>query len=132
MWEPEILKSLGKHYLTGEELPDDLIAAVVKSKSVNQGLFSLRQCFFGKFDSKPPPFSSRSLPVTELIVRVSPLIVLVHTTEVNADLTTLWNETREKTSLVSNEGTNVGGQSGFGASCSPLLRYGTRWALTHR
>ncbi|ORY69423.1 hypothetical protein BCR35DRAFT_307983 [Leucosporidium creatinivorum] len=89
MWEPAVLKSLGKHYLTGEELPDELIDAVVKSKKVNQGLFNLRQVFFARFD------------------------MLVHTTEVDADLTTLWNDTREKTSLVSNEGTNVGGQSGF-------------------
>lgn len=122
MWEPKVLKSLGKHYLTGEALPDDLIASVVKSKSVNQGLFSLRQCFFGKFDSTSP--FSRLLDFSDRadvgIVRT----VLVHTTEVNADLTTLWNDTREKTSLVSNEGTKVGGQSGFGESL-----FGQRWKL---
>lgn len=51
-WLPEQLKSMSAHYKTGEPLTDDLIASIVKSKNVNQGLFSLRQLFFGLFDSE--------------------------------------------------------------------------------
>jgi len=42
---------MSEHYETREQLPDDLIAAIVKSKNVNQGLFNLRQLFFGIYDS---------------------------------------------------------------------------------
>lgn len=52
--EPKILRSLSKHYQTGEALDEATIAAIVKSKSVNQGLFNLRQLFHGKYDSESP------------------------------------------------------------------------------
>jgi Zn-dependent oligopeptidase len=43
---------MSEHYETHEHLPDNLIEAIVKSKNVNQGLFNLRQLFFGIFDSE--------------------------------------------------------------------------------
>ncbi|KAM0786272.1 hypothetical protein ACM66B_001752 [Microbotryomycetes sp. NB124-2] len=89
MWEPKVLKSLSRHYKTGEQLDDATIAAIVKSRNVNQGLFNLRQLFFGKFD------------------------MLLHTTHVDADQTKLWNDLREQTSLVTTDGEYVPGQSGF-------------------
>jgi hypothetical protein len=49
--------------------------------------------------------------------------VKVHTTEVDADLTKLWCDLREKTSLVSTDGEYVGGQSGYGELvCSFCLK----------
>lgn len=51
-WLPEQLKTMSEHYQTGEQLPDELITSIIKSKSVNQGLFNLRQLFFGKYDSE--------------------------------------------------------------------------------
>ncbi|KAK4050222.1 metalloendopeptidase [Microbotryomycetes sp. JL201] len=89
MWEPKVLKSLSRHYKTGEQLDDATISAIVKSRNVNQGLFNLRQLFFGKFD------------------------MLLHTTHVDADQTKLWNDLREQTSLVDTDGEYVPGQSGF-------------------
>ena len=69
-WTPSQLKSLSHHYSTlspeyasawietapkdapkpGEELPDDLIDNLIKTKHVNGALFNLRQLHFGTFD----------------------------------------------------------------------------------
>jgi peptidyl-dipeptidase Dcp len=35
--EPEVMKSFAKHYVTGEAIPDELIAKMVKSQLFNQG-----------------------------------------------------------------------------------------------
>ncbi|RAL61275.1 hypothetical protein DID88_010354 [Monilinia fructigena] len=49
-WTPSQLKNLSKHYLTGEPIPDDLIAKQISTKHVNAALFNLRQLHFGIFD----------------------------------------------------------------------------------
>ncbi|KLU84773.1 metallopeptidase MepB [Magnaporthiopsis poae ATCC 64411] len=49
-WTPSQIKSLSKHYETGEPIPDDLIEALIKTKHVNAALFNLRQLHFGIFD----------------------------------------------------------------------------------
>ncbi len=41
-WEPIVLKRITKHYKTGLPMPDDLIAKLVKSRSVMNGLFYAR------------------------------------------------------------------------------------------
>ncbi|CZR62648.1 related to metalloproteinase [Phialocephala subalpina] len=49
-WTPSQLKSLSKHYETGEKIPDDLIEKQISVKHVNAALFNLRQLHFGLFD----------------------------------------------------------------------------------
>ncbi|OLY81524.1 Thimet oligopeptidase [Smittium mucronatum] len=49
-WEPEVLQKFGKHYLTGEPIPEQLVAQLVKTKNLGAGLGNLRQIFFGMFD----------------------------------------------------------------------------------
>lgn len=49
-WTPGPLKSLSRHYETGEKIPDDLIKKLVATKHVNDALFNLRQLHFGLFD----------------------------------------------------------------------------------
>lgn len=49
-WTPSQLKSLSKHYLTGDPIPDDLIEKQISVKHVNDALFNLRQLHFGIFD----------------------------------------------------------------------------------
>lgn len=49
-WTPSQLKSLSKHYKTGEPIPDDLIEKQISVKHVNDALFNLRQLHFGIFD----------------------------------------------------------------------------------
>ncbi|GAA5981288.1 hypothetical protein JCM11641_005633 [Rhodosporidiobolus odoratus] len=91
-WTREQLKSLSSHEKTGEQLPDDLIEKLIASRKINQGLFNLRQLFFGKYD------------------------MLLHTTkhDLSADeMSKLWCDLREKTSLVTIGKDVVGGQSGF-------------------
>ncbi|BEI82885.1 hypothetical protein CcaverHIS002_0307530 [Cutaneotrichosporon cavernicola] len=88
-WLPEQLKSMSSHYETGESLPDDLIQSIVKSKNVNQGLFNLRQLFFGLYD------------------------MTLHTSKENIDQTKLWCDLRKDVSLVTTKGEYIGGQSGF-------------------
>ncbi|KUJ10490.1 putative Saccharolysin [Mollisia scopiformis] len=51
-WTPSQLKSLSKHYETGEKIPDDLIEKQISVKHVNDALFNLRQLHFGLFDMK--------------------------------------------------------------------------------
>ncbi|GMK53814.1 hypothetical protein CspeluHIS016_0104000 [Cutaneotrichosporon spelunceum] len=88
-WLPEQLKTMSSHYETGENLPDDLIQSIVKSKNVNQGLFNLRQLFFGLYD------------------------MTLHTSKEELDQTKLWCDLRTDVSLVTTKGEYVGGQSGF-------------------
>ncbi|GAA6035656.1 hypothetical protein JCM8097_004955 [Rhodosporidiobolus ruineniae] len=92
-WQPEELRYISSHYETGEPLPQDLIEKIIQSRKINQGLFNLRQLFFGKYD------------------------MLLHTSAHNLsadEMSKLWCDLREKTSLVTiGEGEVVGGQSGF-------------------
>jgi thimet oligopeptidase len=78
-WEPEILKKLSKHYKANEALPDELIAALVKSKNVNSGLVYLRQLFFSKFDMyiHSAEYQSSSEPVDKVYQRMRGEISLI-------------------------------------------------------
>jgi metallopeptidase MepB len=49
-WTPSTVKSLSKHYKTGQPIPDDLIEKQISVKHVNDALFNLRQLHFGIFD----------------------------------------------------------------------------------
>ncbi|TAQ84965.1 hypothetical protein B7494_g6719 [Chlorociboria aeruginascens] len=49
-WTPSQLKSLSKHYLSGEQIPDELIEKQISTKHVNDALFNLRQLHFGTYD----------------------------------------------------------------------------------
>ncbi|KIO24317.1 hypothetical protein M407DRAFT_77092 [Tulasnella calospora MUT 4182] len=75
-WEPKVLKMMSKHVDTGEQLSDELIDKLIKSRYVNAGLYFLRQLFFGKFDME------------------------LHTKQVDKDYDQLWSEMRESISLV--------------------------------
>lgn len=88
-WEPKVLEKMSSHYEKQEPLSSDLIDKIIKSRYVNVGLFYLRQLFFAKFDLK------------------------VHTDKEAADYTKLWNEMRERISLVKG-GEHLPGQGTFG------------------
>ncbi|TFK73564.1 zincin [Pluteus cervinus] len=88
-WEPKVLEQMSSHYETKKPLSPELIDKVIKSRYVNVGLFYLRQLFFAKFDIK------------------------VHTDQEDADYTNLWNDLREKISLVK-AGKPCPGQGTFG------------------
>lgn len=45
LWEPEILKMVSKHYQTGQQLPDDLIAQILKARTFDSGVNVTRQLF---------------------------------------------------------------------------------------
>jgi len=75
-WEPKVLEQMSSHYETKKPLSPELIEKIIKSRYVNVGLFYLRQLFFAKFDLK------------------------VHTDQASEDYTQLWNNLREKISLV--------------------------------
>lgn len=49
-WTPLPLQHLSRHCLTGEKIPEDIIDHLVRSKSVNSGLFYLRQLHVSVFD----------------------------------------------------------------------------------
>ncbi|GAA5832971.1 hypothetical protein JCM11251_006468, partial [Rhodosporidiobolus azoricus] len=92
-WTPAQLKYISSHYERNEPLPDHLIEKIIESRKINQGLFNLRQLFFGKYD------------------------MLLHTSKHDLsaeEMSALWCSLREKTSLVTiGKDQVVGGQSGF-------------------
>ncbi|PVU91583.1 hypothetical protein BB561_004325 [Smittium simulii] len=49
-WEPKVLQSFSKHYVTGEPIPESIVKNLIDAKNVNAGIFNLRQIFFGVFD----------------------------------------------------------------------------------
>ena len=49
-WQPEVLKKISSHYQTGEQIPDEMIASMVKAKNVGEASAFLRQNFLGQFD----------------------------------------------------------------------------------
>ncbi|KAI9323370.1 hypothetical protein BX666DRAFT_2116999 [Dichotomocladium elegans] len=89
-FDRQSLKYLSAHYETGEPISDEIIDRIIKSKNVLAAIFNLRQLFFGIFD------------------------VEIHTSEdENLDTTKLYNDLREKISLVkAPEGSC--GQASFG------------------
>lgn len=49
-WTSSQLKSLSKHYLSGNSIPDDLIEKIISAKHINGALSNLRQLHFGIYD----------------------------------------------------------------------------------
>lgn len=49
-WQPEVLKKISSHYQTGEQIPDEMIASMIKAKNVGEASSFLRQNFLGQFD----------------------------------------------------------------------------------
>lgn len=49
MLEPEILAQISGHYVTGEQLPADLIRQKLAIQNFNEGYFTLRQCVLSLF-----------------------------------------------------------------------------------
>ncbi|KAJ8456732.1 hypothetical protein ONZ45_g18600 [Pleurotus djamor] len=79
-WEPKVLEKMSSHYETKKPLSPELIEKIIKSRYVNVGLFYLRQLFFAMYDIKMADITST---LTE-----------------SSDYTALWNNLREKISLV--------------------------------
>ncbi|KAF9437455.1 hypothetical protein BGZ76_000661 [Entomortierella beljakovae] len=52
LWEPTVLKQLGKHYKSGEVLPDELIESLVKTRKVLKGLLFSQQIAVTAIDLK--------------------------------------------------------------------------------
>ncbi|HNY25596.1 MAG TPA: M3 family metallopeptidase [Alphaproteobacteria bacterium] len=47
---PTVLKKIGKHYKTGEQIPDVLIKRIIASDQFEKGMWLVRQLEFGLFD----------------------------------------------------------------------------------
>ncbi|KAK5655961.1 hypothetical protein OQA88_5098 [Cercophora sp. LCS_1] len=50
VWEPGVLKKLGRHHQNGTKLPDDLIVDIARTKNVNQAHAMLGQLHVALFD----------------------------------------------------------------------------------
>ena len=72
-WDPAVLKSISKHYKTGEPLPDDLIKRMLAAKNYGAGGQYLRQNFFAQYDmtlhtrAKTPDSTKLYFSLTEKI-----------------------------------------------------------------
>ncbi|KAH9986700.1 Metalloprotease [Russula vinacea] len=89
-----VLKKVSKHYKTNEALSTELSQSsfkgvLLRCRYVNVGLFYLRQLFFAWFDFE------------------------IHTSKDKQDATALWNDLRERVSLVKG-GKRSAGQGSFG------------------
>ncbi len=49
-WEPVFLRRLGKHWKTGEVIPEDLIEALLRTRTFRAATASMRQLGFGEVD----------------------------------------------------------------------------------
>ena len=49
-WQPQVLKKISSHYQTGQQIPDELINSMVKSRHAGEATAFLRQNFLGQFD----------------------------------------------------------------------------------
>jgi metallopeptidase MepB len=49
-WTPGVLKTLSKHWSTGESIPDDLVGNLVRTYRLHEALLTLRQLQFGFYD----------------------------------------------------------------------------------
>lgn len=80
LWEPSILQKVTRHYITGEPLPAELIAAKVKSRNAFSGRDSLRQLQFATYSLEifGLPFSTQErdqLDTTGLFYEIEPRIL---------------------------------------------------------
>jgi oligopeptidase A len=49
-WEPAVLGRFARHHLTGEPMPDSLVASMAAAKNLNAGLRAAIQVFYGTMD----------------------------------------------------------------------------------
>jgi thimet oligopeptidase len=49
-WESEILSRLSSHVLTGQPLPAETIAAMIRARNADEGMHCLKQVVYGTFD----------------------------------------------------------------------------------
>ncbi len=79
--EKEWLKKVGKHYQTGETIPDELVAKIMESANFQSGYQSVRQLSFGMddmawhtltepFDGSVSAFEDKAMAPTELFPEV--------------------------------------------------------------
>ena len=94
-WSKDEIRNLSSHFKTKEQLSDDLIDQLIKTKNVNNGLFNLRQLHFGLFDMK--------LHTIEKEEELEQL-----------DLTKLWNEMRQTITLIDGDNIPTKGYASFG------------------
>jgi len=90
VFESSVLKRISKHVDTGKELPDDLIEKIIAARDHGQGLFNLRQLFFGTFDMRIHTMKDKPEKISEL-----------------------YEKMREDICLTDGEGTVSPGQTGF-------------------
>jgi thimet oligopeptidase len=50
VWDAGVLATFAKHYQTGQPIPDELVAAMVRSKNLGTGLWAERQFTYGLTD----------------------------------------------------------------------------------
>lgn len=94
IWSKNELKALSNHYKTSEPINDELIDSLIKSKSLNNGLFTLRQLFLGMFD-----MTVHTIDNEEKLEQL--------------DLNERWNSLRQEISLLSSGDKDVPGYASF-------------------
>jgi thimet oligopeptidase len=50
VWDADVLKTFAKHYQSGEPLPPELLAGMIRARNLGSGLFSEHQYYYGLVD----------------------------------------------------------------------------------
>ncbi|TWT44786.1 Oligopeptidase A [Phycisphaerae bacterium RAS1] len=50
VWDADVLATFARHYKSGEPFPKDLLAAMVKTRTLGKGLWAERQLYYGLLD----------------------------------------------------------------------------------
>jgi oligopeptidase A len=84
-WQPDVLRELTRHVTTGDSLPEDKIAQLLRTRSFQAGLATLRQVEFALFDFRlhaeyDPAKGAR---IYEILAEVKQEVAVIRTPEWN-------------------------------------------------
>jgi len=77
-WQPEALRRMSGHHASGAPIPEDLLAALIRSRNANSGLLNMRQIVLGTFDQHIHTRGSAEL--AESLSAVSSALMRIPTT----------------------------------------------------
>jgi thimet oligopeptidase len=72
-WDRDVLRGFGRHFETGEPVPDALLDALIAAKNLDAGVMTLRQLFFASLDFAyhTPGFAGDTTAVTRELHPIS-------------------------------------------------------------
>lgn len=76
VWDPKVLSTFAKHYKTGETIPADLVASMVKARNVGSGMDAETQFFYGLTDQAYETTSDGKVDTTKVAHELYPQVTM--------------------------------------------------------